>query len=46
MKFINFIADDIVDENSTEYQQFLASEIESGLETNRIKSGNSLRDII
>ncbi len=46
IELLDFIADDIVNENSKEYKLFLGEEIKKALKTRRVKSGNSLRDII
>jgi hypothetical protein len=46
MQFVDYLADDIVDENSVEYKQFFENEIHKAMKTKRIKSGNSLREII
>ncbi len=46
LQFINYLTDGKPEENSKEYQEFLSEEMNKGLQTGRVKSGNSLREII
>ena len=46
LQFVNYITDKKIDEDSEEYHVFLEDEIQNALLTDRIKSGNSLREII
>ncbi len=46
IQFVNYLADDFVDENSSEYKLFIEGEIKNALKTRRVKSGNSLREIL
>jgi hypothetical protein len=46
MQFVNYLADDVIDENSESYKMFFEDKIKNAMKTKRIKSGNSLRDII
>jgi len=46
MQFVNYLADEVVDENSESYKKFFEAEIKKAMKTKRVKSGNSLREII
>ena len=46
LQFVNYLTDVKINEDSKEYQTFLADEIQDALLTDRVKSGNSLREII
>jgi hypothetical protein len=46
LKFMDYLADDNIDENNAEYKKFFENEVKKALKTKRVKSGNSLRDII
>lgn len=46
MQFVNYLADNTIDEKSEEYKQFFEAELKKAMRTRRAKSGNSLRSII
>ena len=45
-KFIDYLADGTIDENSNDYKKFFENEVKKAMKTKRVKSGNSLRSIV
>jgi len=45
-QFMEYLADDSIDENSADYRKFFEGEVKKAMQTKRVKSGNSLRSII
>ncbi len=46
LKFADYLAFEKIDENSDEYKLFFENQLKKAMQTERIKSGNSLRNII
>ena len=46
LQFVDYLADDLIDENSDDYKKFFENEVKKAMKTKRVKSGNSLRNII
>lgn len=46
IKMADLLADDLIDENSPDYKNFFESEVKKTMQTKRVKSGNSLREIM
>jgi hypothetical protein len=41
-----YLADDLIDENSSDYKNFFGGEVKKAVQTKRLKSGNSLRELV
>ena len=46
LRFVNYLADDFVNEDSPAYKKFFENEVKKAMKTKRMKSGNSLRNIV
>jgi len=46
LQFVDYLADETVDENSEAYKKFFEDQVQKAVKTKRVKSGNSLREII
>lgn len=46
IQFVNYLADDSIEEQSPEYKLFMENILKKAMKTKRVKSGNSLREII
>jgi len=46
LQFVDYLADDFIDENTADYKKFFETELKKAIKTQRVKSGNSLRSII
>jgi len=46
IQFVNYLADDSIEEQSPEYKLFMENILKKAMKTKRVKSGNSLREIL